>query len=112
MNTKLDVTVSVDPDSWTVALKPLGDLTARNAVALLPLARKAAEVFPGFSVAIDLSQTRTASPAALTVLAAAGLKDEQLNRQPWFIAGVVAGHRPGQSRMIGHDDQGPSPGPH
>ena len=74
MNTKLDVTVSVDPDSWTVALKPLGDLTARNAVALLPLALKAAEVFPGFSVAVDFSQTRTASPAALPVLAAAGLR--------------------------------------
>ncbi len=74
MNTKLDVTVSVDPDSWSVALKPLGDLTARNAVALLTVARKAAEVLPGFSVAVDLSQTRTASPAALTVLTAAGLR--------------------------------------
>ena len=82
MNTKLDVTVSVDPDSCTVALKPLGDLTARNAVALLPLARKAAEVLPGFSVAVDLSQTRTASPAALTVLTAAGLRTHKSTGDP------------------------------
>ncbi|MDQ0756399.1 hypothetical protein QFZ61_002386 [Arthrobacter sp. B3I4] len=72
MSAKLTVTVAVDLDSRSVAIRPAGTLTHENVRGLLAVVHRAERTLPGFAVHVDPGHVSAASGDAFEDLRVAG----------------------------------------
>ncbi|MET3952786.1 hypothetical protein [Arthrobacter sp. UYEF36] len=74
MTAKLNVTVAVDLDAFSVTVGSAGTLTCENVRGLIAVVRRAERILPGFEVILDLSLLHAGSPAAFRALGECGAR--------------------------------------